>query len=30
MGQGRLDSAELTPGAVIRLDGTVIYPEAEF
>jgi uncharacterized protein (DUF488 family) len=30
MGQGRLDPAQLTPGAVIRLDGTVIYPEAEF
>ncbi|MDR5748930.1 DUF488 domain-containing protein [Caballeronia sp. LZ029] len=30
MGQGRLDSAQLTPGAVIRRDATVTYPEAEF
>jgi uncharacterized protein (DUF488 family) len=28
MGQGRLEPAQLTPGAVIRSDGTVIYPAA--
>ena len=26
MGQGRLEAAKLTPGAVIRADGTVVYP----
>ena len=26
MGAGRLDPANLTPGAVIRDDGTVMYP----
>jgi uncharacterized protein (DUF488 family) len=26
MGTGRLDPAQLTPGAVIQLDGTVVYP----
>jgi uncharacterized protein (DUF488 family) len=29
LSKGRVDSAQLTPGAVIRLDGTIIYPEAE-
>ena len=28
MGQGRLESARLTPGAVIQLGGTVVYPAA--
>jgi hypothetical protein len=26
MGQGRLESAHLTPGAVIQPGGTVVYP----
>ncbi|MEW6453903.1 MAG: DUF488 domain-containing protein [Pseudomonadota bacterium] len=29
MGQGRLEPARLTPGAVIRSDGTVVYPVAQ-
>ena len=28
MGQGRLEAARLTPGAVIRPDATVVYPAA--
>src|SRR5262245_51549142 len=28
MGDGRLESARLTPGAVIQLGGTVVYPAA--
>ena len=28
MGHGRLEAAHLTPGAVIRPDGTVVYPAA--
>jgi uncharacterized protein (DUF488 family) len=28
MGQGRLEEAKLTPGAVIRTDATVVYPAA--
>ena len=28
MGEGRLEQAQLTPGAVIRSDGTVVYPSA--
>lgn len=28
MGQGRLEEAKLTPGAVIRSDATVVYPAA--
>ena len=28
MGEGRIDPARLTPGAVVRADGTVVYPEA--
>lgn len=29
MGQGRTEPAHLTPGAVIRPDGTVLYPAAD-
>lgn len=29
MGEGRADPAKLTPGAVIRSDGTIVYPSAE-
>jgi uncharacterized protein (DUF488 family) len=28
MGEGRLEPARLTPGAVVRPDGTVVYPAA--
>jgi uncharacterized protein (DUF488 family) len=26
MGEGRLEPARLTPGAVVRPDGTLVYP----
>jgi len=29
MGQGRLEAARLTPGAIIRADGKVVYPAAK-
>ena len=29
MGDGRLEPARLTPGAVVRPDGTVVYPAAQ-
>ncbi len=29
MGEGRLDPARITPGAVIRADGKVVYPAAQ-
>lgn len=29
MGEGRLDPARLTPGAVVRADGKVVYPAAQ-
>lgn len=28
MGEGRLEPARLTPGAVVQLDGTILYPPA--
>jgi hypothetical protein len=29
MGEGRLEPARLTPGAVVQADGSVLYPAAE-
>jgi uncharacterized protein (DUF488 family) len=29
MGQGRLEPARLTPGAVVRSDGTIVYPSVD-
>jgi uncharacterized protein (DUF488 family) len=28
MGEGRIEPARLTPGAIVRADGAVVYPEA--